>query len=162
MPNSPLTPQRTIDELKDLRALQDAPAAEIARRGGPARGEAVFTFVGDEETLGPDGMAFLRDSGLVRPDVLILGAQTENQLIVAERGVMWARITTSGRAAHAGAPHNGDNAIMRMVRVVGHLDRALAPLLQSRREGELRSTLNVGMFHGGHYTDVVSSLCTGG
>ena len=35
-------------------------------------------------------------------DALILGAQTENNLIVAERGVMWARLTTKGRAAHAG------------------------------------------------------------
>jgi acetylornithine deacetylase/succinyl-diaminopimelate desuccinylase family protein len=145
---------------KGSMAVQLWLAQEIARRGGPSKGEVIFTFVGDEETLGPDGMAFLRESGKVRPDALILGAQTENQLIVAERGVMWARITTTGKAAHAGAPHNGDNAIMRMVRIVTHLDHALMPLLSKRQQGPLRSTVNIGMFHGGHNTNVVPSLCT--
>ena len=94
------------------------------------KGELIFTFVADEENLGPDGMEFLRKSGRVRPDALILGAQTENNLIVAERGVMWARLTTKGKAAHAGNPSAGDNAILRMMRLVGalqaHYDKALA------------------------------------
>ena len=81
---------------KGSMAVQIWLAEEIARRGGPAKGELIFTFVADEENLGPEGMAFLRKSGKVRPDALILGAQTENNLIVAERGVMWAKITTKG------------------------------------------------------------------
>lgn len=145
---------------KGSMAVQLWLAEEVKRRGGPARGEAVFTFVGDEENLGPDGMAFLRESGRVRPDVLVLGAQTENQLIVAERGVMWARITTTGVAAHAGTPERGDNAVMRMVRIVNALDHALAPRLAARHDGAMRSTFNVGMFHGGHNANVVPSLCT--
>ncbi len=144
---------------KGSMAVQLWLAEEIVRRGGPGKGEVIFTFVGDEENLGPEGMAYLRSSGKVRPDALILGAQTSNQLIVAERGVMWARIVAYGKAAHAGAPHNGDNAIMRMVRIVNHLDHALAPLLDKRVEGAMRSTVNIGMFHGGHNTNVVPSLC---
>ena len=70
---------------KGSMAVQLWLAEEIARRGGPASGELLFTFVADEENLGPDGMEFLRKSGKVRPDALILGAQTENNLIVAER-----------------------------------------------------------------------------
>ncbi len=81
---------------KGSMAVQIWLAEEIARRGGPARGELIFTFVADEENLGPEGMEYLRKSGKVRPDALILGAQTENNLIVAERGVMWARVTTRG------------------------------------------------------------------
>ena len=110
---------------KGSMAVQLWLAEEIARRGGPARGELIFTFVADEENLGPDGMEFLRKSGQVRPDALILGAQTENNLIVAERGVMWARITTKGKAAHAGNPSAGDNAILRMMRLVGALQALL-------------------------------------
>jgi len=145
---------------KGSMAVQLWLAEEIARRGGPAKGELIFTFVADEENLGPDGMAFLRKSGKVRPDALILGAQTENNLIVAERGVMWARITTRGKAAHAGNPAAGDNAILRMMRLVGalqaHYDKALA----QRVQGAMKSTVNVGMFHGGHNTNVVPSACT--
>src|ERR1043165_6298751 len=106
---------------KGSMAVQLWLAEEIARQGGPAKGELIFTFVADEENLGPDGMEYLRKSGKVRPDALILGAQTENNLIVAERGVMWAKITTRGKAAHAGKPAGGDNAILRMMRLVGAL-----------------------------------------
>jgi len=150
---------------KGSMAVQLWLAEEIARRGGPARGELIFTFVADEENLGPDGMEFLRKSGKVKPDALILGAQTENNLIVAERGVLWAKITTKGKAAHAGNPGAGDNAILRMMRLVGALqsyyDKALAKrTLKIQGGGAMRSTVNVGMFHGGHNTNVVPSACT--
>jgi acetylornithine deacetylase/succinyl-diaminopimelate desuccinylase family protein len=145
---------------KGSMAVQLWLAGEIARRGGPARGELIFTFVADEENLGPDGMEFLRRSGRVRPDALILGAQTENNLIVAERGVMWAKITTGGRAAHAGNPAAGDNAILRMMRLVGALQAHYDKVLPRRVKGPMKSTVNVGMFHGGHNTNVVPSACT--
>src|ERR1043165_2445204 len=135
-------------------------AEEIARRGGPARGELIFTFVADEENLGPEGMEYLRKSGRVRPDALILGAQTENNLIVAERGVMWARITTKGQAGQAGNPAGGDNAILRMMRLVGALQAHYDKALPKRVKGAMKSTVNVGMFHGGHNTNVVPSACT--
>lgn len=145
---------------KGSMAVQIWLAEEIARRGGPAKGELIFTFVADEENLGPDGMEYLRKTGKVRPDALILGAQTENNLIVAERGVMWARITTKGRAAHAGNPSAGDNAILRMMRLVGALSSYYDKALARRVSGAMRSTVNVGMFHGGHNTNVVPSACT--
>ena len=145
---------------KGSMAVQIWLAEEIARRGGPAKGELIFTFVADEENLGPDGMEFLRKSGKVRPDVLILGAQTENNLIVAERGVMWAKITTKGRAAHAGNPAAGDNAILRMMRLVGALSSYYDKALAKRVSGAMKSTVNIGMFHGGHNTNVVPSACT--
>jgi len=145
---------------KGSMAVQLWLAEEIARRGGPARGELIFTFVADEENLGPDGMEFLRKSGKVRPDALILGAQTENNLIVAERGVMWAKITTRGKAAHAGNPAAGDNAILRMMRLVGALQAHYDKVLPKRVKGAMKSTVNVGMFHGGHNTNVVPSACT--
>ncbi len=145
---------------KGSMAVQIWLAEEIARLGGPAKGELIFTFVADEENLGPDGMEFLRKSGKVRPDALILGAQTENNLIVAERGVMWARLTTKGRAAHAGNPAAGDNAILRMMRLVSALSSYYDKALARRVSGAMKSTVNIGMFHGGHNTNVVPSACT--
>ncbi|HEV7371150.1 ArgE/DapE family deacylase [Arenibaculum sp.] len=144
---------------KGSMAVQLWLAEELARRGGPARGEVIFTFVADEENLGPDGMYHLREAGIVRPDMLILGAQTENQLITAERGVMWVRIVTTGRAAHAGNPAAGDNAILRMMRVLEHLDLELGARLSQRRDANLRSTMNVGLVRGGHNTNVVPNQC---
>ncbi len=104
-------------------------------------------------------MAFLRESGKVKPDALILGAQTENNLIVAERGVMWARVSTKGKAAHAGNPSAGDNAILRMVRIITAIEKGLGPKLATRIEGPMRSTINIGQIHGGHNTNVVPAAC---
>ena len=134
-------------------------AEEIARRGGPTRGTITFTFVADEESLGPHGMAHLRKAGLVKPDYLCLGAPTSNALITSERGVMWAAIETTGKAAHAGAPETGDNAVERMLRLVAALQRNLFPAIGARRDGALASTFNLGQFHGGANTNVVPSLC---
>jgi acetylornithine deacetylase/succinyl-diaminopimelate desuccinylase family protein len=144
---------------KGSMAVQLWLAEEIARRGGPRNGEVSFTFVADEENLGPNGMSFLRDAEHVTPDVLILGAQTENQLIIAERGVMWARITTKGRAAHAGNPDAGDNAIQRMLRLLAAVERELPAKIRARVDGAMSSTMNIGLIRGGHNTNVVPASC---
>lgn len=144
---------------KGAMAVQIWLAEEIARHGGPRDGEIVFTFVGDEERLGHDGLHYLREAGAVRPDMLVLGAQTENQLITEERGVLWARLTATGRSAHAGQPAAGDNAIMRMTRLLAALDATLAPRLAERTQGDKRSTMNVGLIRGGHNTNAVPDTC---
>ncbi len=144
---------------KGNMAVQIWLAEEIARRGGPTTGTVTFTFVADEENLGPDGMFYLRETGRVTPDVLILGAQTENNLITAERGVLWVRIEATGRAAHAGNPSAGDNAIARMMRVLTRLEAVLGPRLAARVDGPMQSTNNIGMIRGGHNTNVVPNFC---
>jgi succinyl-diaminopimelate desuccinylase len=130
-------------------------AREIARRGGPKRGEIVFTFVGDEENLGPDGLAYLREAGTVKPDILVVAAPTRNRLVLEERGVMWVRVTVRGKAAHAGAPHTGDSAILRMQQVIAalhHLPERTSPSGQ-------KSTLSVGRIRGGENINVVPDQC---
>lgn len=133
-------------------------AEQVARRGGPARGKIVFTFCGDEENLGPDGAFYLREIGAVKPDMLVVGTQTENQLITAERGVMWVEVTARGLSAHAGNPAAGDNAILRLMRVMTHIDGVMAERLRDRKVGEQQSTMNIGIFRGGENTNVVPNL----
>ena len=130
-------------------------ARGIARRGAPKRGEIVFTFVGDEENLGPNGLAHLRETGLVKPDVLVVAAQTRNRLVLEERGVMWVRIATRGKAAHAGAPHTGDSAILRMQDVIAAL-RALPDKTSSSGQ---KTTLSIGRIRGGENINVVPEQC---
>ena len=135
-------------------------AGEVARRGGPARGSLVFVLTGDEERLGSEGTAFLREEGLIKPDALVLGSPTENQLIIEERGILWLEIETAGRAAHGGDPPAGDNAILRMMRLLERLQTELGPTLAARRSGEKVSTMNIGTLHGGENPNVVPDLCT--
>ena len=119
----------------------------------------MFSFVGDEERLGPDGTQFLADAGLFKPDMLVMAAPTSNTLMVEERGVLWASLVTHGRAAHAGDPAAGDSAIARMLRLLAALERGLARALADRTLGTHRSTLNVGTIAGGSNTNVVPSRC---
>ena len=135
-------------------------AQQVAAAGGPARGTLVFTFAGDEERLGPDGTQFLAEAGLFKPDMLVMAAPTSNTLMVEERGVLWARLTTQGRAAHAGDPGAGDNAIERMVRLLAHLRSVLGARLVTRTLGAHQSTLNIGTISGGANTNVVPASCT--
>jgi acetylornithine deacetylase/succinyl-diaminopimelate desuccinylase family protein len=133
-------------------------AEQVANRGGPAKGEIVFTFCGDEENLGPDGAFFLREIGAVKPDMLVVGTQTENQLITAERGVMWVELTARGKSAHAGNPKAGDNAILRLLRLAAYIDAEMTRRLADRAVGEQQSTMNIGMFRGGENTNVVPNF----
>ena len=131
-------------------------AREISRAGKP-RGEVVFTFVGDEENLGADGMAYLREQGTVKPSTLIVAAPTLNRLVLEERGVMWVRATTRGKAAHAGAPHTGDSAILRMHTVIAALQKGFVP---RRSNTGQQSTVSIGRIRGGENINVVPDLCT--
>lgn len=144
---------------KGSGAVQLWLANEIARRGGPRNGTVTFTFVTDEESLGPSGMYFLREQGVVKPDMLLLGAPTDNSLITAERGVLWVELTTSGKPAHAGQPEDGDNAILRMMRIIDCLNEEMSSRLSQRVEGDMRSTINIGKVQGGKNTNVVPSQC---
>ena len=134
-------------------------ADEIARRGGPRLGSVVFVLAGDEERLGPEGTAYLREDGLIEPDALVLGSPTENHIIVEERGILWVKIETAGRAAHGGDPPAGDNAILRMMRLLERLQAELAPRLATRRSGEKISTMNIGTIHAGENPNVVPDRC---
>jgi acetylornithine deacetylase/succinyl-diaminopimelate desuccinylase-like protein len=92
--------------------------------------------------------------------MLVVAAPTANKLIVEERGVMWAELKTTGRAAHAGDPDAGDNAIARMLRLLAHLGADMAARLAGRSEGSHRSTISVGTIAGGVNTNVVPERCS--
>ena len=141
---------------KSAIAVQLWVAREIAKRGGPRRGELVFTFVGDEENLGPDGLQYLRARGFIKPDTLVVAAQTRNRLVLEERGVMWVKVVTRGKAAHAGAPHAGDSAILRMHKVISEIGLGFAE--KTSNSGH-RSTLSIGRIRGGENTNVVPDHC---
>lgn len=135
-------------------------AEEIARAGGPQKGQVVFTFCGDEEALGPNGTAYLREAGIIKPDMLVVGAQTENALITRERGVTWIELTVKGKASHAGQPESGDNAIMRMARLLCHLEKELFGKIRDRNDDGIQSTINPGTIRGGSNINVVPASCT--
>jgi acetylornithine deacetylase/succinyl-diaminopimelate desuccinylase family protein len=116
-----------------------------------------FTFVTDEENLGPDGSFYLRKKKLVNPHTLILGAPTNNNFIVEERGVFWASVYVKGKTSHAGEPHKGINAIEKANKIIYNLQNKYKKDLRKFNIQNQLSTMNIGLINGGHNVNVVPS-----
>ena len=114
-----------------------------------------FTFVGDEENLGPDGSYYLRKKKLINPHTLILGAPTNNNFIVEERGVFWTSVHIKGKTSHAGEPHKGVNAIEKATKIIHALQTKYKKSLSKFNIENQLSTMNIGLIEGGHNVNVV-------
>jgi succinyl-diaminopimelate desuccinylase len=93
----------------------------------------VFHFVCDEETGSTAGSGHLREAGLIDPAaVAMLTAEPTGGVIWhAARGAITLRVRTTGREAHVGYVHEGDNAFEHMIRVAEPLTRLSHELLQA-------------------------------
>jgi acetylornithine deacetylase/succinyl-diaminopimelate desuccinylase family protein len=116
-----------------------------------------FTFVTDEENLGPDGTKYLKKQKVIKPHTLILGAPTNNNFVIEERGVFWLEINVSGKTSHAGEPHKGVNAIEKSAKIINELNSNFKKFLKNYDIGTHKSTINVGIVNGGENVNVVPS-----
>jgi acetylornithine deacetylase/succinyl-diaminopimelate desuccinylase family protein len=116
-----------------------------------------FTFVTDEENLGPDGTKYLKKLKVIKPHTLILGAPTNNNFVIEERGVFWLEISVSGKTSHAGEPHKGVNAIEKSAKIINELNSNFKKYLKKYDIGTHKSTINVGIISGGENVNVVPS-----
>ena len=116
-----------------------------------------FTFVTDEENLGPDGTKYLKKLKVIKPHTLILGAPTNNNFVIEERGVFWLEISISGKTSHAGEPHKGVNAIEKSAKIINELNSNFKKYLKKYDIGTHKSTINVGIISGGENVNVVPS-----
>ena len=142
-------------------------------------GELVLLLVGDEETGGKWGTGYLLEhEPLARGDV-VLNADAGNPMVVriGEKGIVWFRLTSMGRACHGAHVHRGDNAIESLMAALADVVRlrdvptSLPPatikaMLQAKAvsesvggEGEFdnlsRVTVNIGALHGGTSPNLV-------
>ena len=116
-----------------------------------------FTFVTDEENLGPDGTKYLKKQKVIKPHTLILGAPTNNNFVIEERGVFWLEINVTGKTSHAGEPHKGVNAIEKSAKIINELNSSFKKFLKKYDIGTHKSTINVGIISGGENVNVVPS-----
>ena len=116
-----------------------------------------FTFVTDEENLGPDGTKYLKKLKVIKPHTLILGAPTNNNFVIEERGVFWLEINVSGKTSHAGEPQKGINAIQKSAKIINELNSSFKKFLKKYDIGTHKSTINVGIVSGGENVNVVPS-----
>jgi len=130
---------------------------ERAGAGTPPYNVVLAATVGEEWNY--LGIAALIETG-VRADWAVVGEPTELTVVRAHKGSVRLRCTTEGLAAHSSNPAAGANAIYRMARVLGVLERHASDLAAGQGHPELGPpTLSVGSIHGGRDVNVVPDEC---
>jgi glutamate carboxypeptidase len=114
----------------------------------------VYVANPDEEIGSPSSSPHIREIAAETDVCLVLECARANGNIVSSRkGILDARITIDGRAAHAGVePEKGRSAILAAADLVQRLHA-----LNGRWDGV---TVNVGLIQGGTRPNVVAERCT--
>ncbi|MDR7486766.1 MAG: M20/M25/M40 family metallo-hydrolase [Armatimonadota bacterium] len=132
-----------------LAAMLEAARAVAAT--GMEAGEVVLAFVADEEyaSLGTVDLV-RRYGGADLAEAAIVTEPTALDVCIAHKGFVWARIETSGRAAHGSRHEDGDDAIVRMGHVLTALDRLDREVLPQRSHALLgRASVHASTIRGG-------------
>ncbi len=148
---------RGAQDMKSGVAAMMGAARVLAESGGLAAGRLIIACVVDEEhaSIGAEALVtrWRADAGVVTEPTALAVA-------VAHKGFEWVEIETEGRAAHGSRPRDGRDAILRMGRVLGHLE-ALDRTLQSGRSHPLvgAGSLHASLIEGGRELSSYPDRC---
>ncbi|HYM25959.1 MAG TPA: M20/M25/M40 family metallo-hydrolase, partial [Vicinamibacterales bacterium] len=122
-------------------------AARAIAETGLDRGRVIVAAVVDEEHSSIGADAFVAGW---HADAAIVTEPTDLAIGIAHKGYAWVRVDVHGRAAHGSRPKEGQDAILRMGRVLSRLE-ALDRDLQRRPAQALVGTgsLHASMVEGG-------------
>jgi glutamate carboxypeptidase len=136
-----------------LAGLYAVRAARAVAGGTLPFGRLTFVANPDEEIGSPSSTPHIKELAADADSALVLECARANGNIVSSRkGILDARITITGRAAHAGVePEKGRSAILAAAELVQRLHR-----LNGRWDGV---TVNVGVIAGGTRPNVVAERC---
>jgi acetylornithine deacetylase len=148
---------RGSQDTKGGVAAMIAAARHLATTGGLGAGRLIVAAVIDEEcaSLGADALV-----GAWRADAAIVIEPTGLDIGVAHKGFAWVEVTTEGRAAHGSRPADGQDAIVRMGRVLVRLE-ALDCALQLRPPHPRLGvpSLHASVIAGGHELSSYPDRC---
>jgi len=129
----------------------------LKRRLTRPRGRVLFAACVDEEETGVGTRAAIK-AGL-KADWAVIGEPTELQTIRAAKGNCYFEVEVSGRAAHAGSPERGANAIYGAMRAIAAVEAHHAELQQRRHPLLGSPSCSVGTIQGGMTTSAVPDSC---
>jgi acetylornithine deacetylase len=138
---------RGSQDMKGGVAAMIAAAGTIAARG-LARGRIVVAAIVDEEHASIGAEALVRNW---RADAAVVTEPTDLTIAVGHKGFAWVRVEVEGKAAHGSRPADGQDAILRLGRVLARLE-ALDRDVQRRPAHPLVGTgsLHASLISGGH------------
>jgi len=127
-------------------------AIELAPHLASTPGLVLVITAGEE--IGCEGAKFLADRKLLgSAGAIVVAEPTDNYPYVGHKGLAWFEIETAGVTAHGSMPEVGDNAIVKMARVIDDLGKYRFPVESHPVMG--KPTLNVGTIRGGLNTNSV-------
>ncbi|MFH1268773.1 MAG: M20 family metallopeptidase [Planctomycetota bacterium] len=96
------------------------------------------------------------------PDAAVVAEPTGLDVVVAHKGVVRWRCHARGRAGHSSQPEAGENAIYRMARALGAIQRYQREIIGGLGSHPLcgPATVSVGTIRGGVSVNTIPSLCT--
>jgi acetylornithine deacetylase len=146
---------RGAQDMKGGIAAMISAAAVLSRSW--TRGRLLVAVVVDEEHQSAGAEALVREW---RADAAIVTEPTDLAMAIAHKGFAWFEIVTRGHAAHGSRPAEGRDAILRMGRVLGALER-LDRELQARPPAPLEGTgsLHASIISGGRELSSYPDLC---
>jgi len=135
-------------DMKNMVAMELGVMLALARSGAELRRDVIFAAVADEEAGGAHGARGLVD---VRPELfaddagrpaaaainevggysMTIGGRRYYTVQVAEKGIVWTRLRSTGTPGHGSMPH-ADNAAIKLARAVSAIATD-----QSRRPARL-------------------------
>ncbi|MEO5694448.1 MAG: M20 family metallopeptidase [Usitatibacter sp.] len=143
---------RGSTDMKSGIAAFIAAAIELAPKLERSPGLVLVITAGEE--VGCEGARFLADQKLLgRAGAIIVAEPTANFPYVGHKGLAWFEIETHGVTAHGSMPEVGDNAIVKMAKVIGDLEHFHFPVESHAIMG--KPTMNVGTIRGGLNTNSV-------
>jgi acetylornithine deacetylase len=146
---------RGAQDMKSGIAAMIAAAATLSSTW--TRGRLIVAAVVDEEFESIGAEALVREW---RADAAIVTEPTDLQIVTAHKGFAWIDIVTHGRAAHGSRPADGRDAIVRMGRVLGALER-LDRELRARAKIDLQGSgsLHASIINGGRELSSYPDRC---
>ncbi len=170
---------RGAGDMKAGVALLVTVMLALAQAPESLQGELVLMLVGDEETGGKWGTSYLLQNEPTTMGDVVLNADAGNPRVVriGEKGIVWFRLTSIGRACHGAHVHLGDNAIESLMAALSDVLKlrdlqtplpagVMAAMVAAKEVSESvggvgefdnlsRITVNVGAIHGGTSPNLV-------
>jgi acetylornithine deacetylase len=144
------------DQKGGVAAMIEA-ARSLANSGAMKAGRLIVAAVVDEEYASIGAESLIKNW---HADAAVVTEPTDLIVSVGHKGFSWVEITTEGRAAHGSRPLEGRDAILRMGRVLSHLEK-LDSELQSQTPHPVLGTpsLHGSLIEGGRELSTYPDRC---
>ncbi len=115
-----------------------------------------LAFTTDEETTMEGAASLAKTLAIRRARAIVVGEPTALRVGYAEKGVLDFALEARGKAAHGAMPQLGENAIVKMMRLLKALE-GFKGRIEHSEMGKV--TMNIGMVNGGTRINVVPARC---